>query len=68
MKPSWKGAPEWAQWLAKDESGWWYWFEEMPSLEKPKFGIYEIWWNKGKCEQAGKGGGVYFADSIEERP
>ena len=25
-KPSWNDAPEWAEWLAQDEDGEWYWF------------------------------------------
>ena len=34
-RPSWDDAPEWAEWLAQDESGEWFWFEapvEMLSL------------------------------------
>ena len=30
MKPSWDDAPEWAQWLAMDESGRWWWYEFKP--------------------------------------
>lgn len=30
MKPDWKDAPEWANWLAMDDSGAWYWHEEKP--------------------------------------
>jgi hypothetical protein len=30
MKPSWKYAPEWANWRAMDEDGQWRWFEEEP--------------------------------------
>lgn len=33
MKPSWNDAPEWAQWLAMDEDGEWFWFESEPQLE-----------------------------------
>ena len=32
MKPEWKDAPEWAQWLAQDESGVWYWYEMKPDI------------------------------------
>lgn len=28
--PDWKDAPEWAQWLACDADGTWYWFEDRP--------------------------------------
>lgn len=30
MKPSWDDAPEWAQWLAMDEGGCWYWHAGQP--------------------------------------
>lgn len=33
MTPSWKDAPEWAQWLALCNNGDWYWFELQPSYE-----------------------------------
>ena len=29
-KPDWKGAPEWANYLAQDMNGVWYWFEFEP--------------------------------------
>ena len=30
MKPDWKDAPEWANWLAMDDFGAWCWHEEKP--------------------------------------
>lgn len=33
MKPDWKDAPEWAKWLAMDEDGEWFWFENKPERE-----------------------------------
>lgn len=30
MKPSWNDAPEWAQYLAADKDGAWYWYESEP--------------------------------------
>jgi hypothetical protein len=33
MKPDWKDAPEWANWLAQDKDGHWYWFEKLPWLD-----------------------------------
>lgn len=30
--PDWKDAPEWAQWVAQDEDGDWYWYENKPRL------------------------------------
>jgi hypothetical protein len=29
-KPSWNDAPEWAKYLAQDDDGDWYWYEEEP--------------------------------------
>jgi hypothetical protein len=29
-KPSWDDAPEWAQWLAQDRDGQWFWFRDKP--------------------------------------
>ena len=47
-KPDWKDAPEWANHLAQDGSGAWYWFENEPNL-----GSGEYWWcNMGDCEEA----------------
>jgi hypothetical protein len=35
MKPDWKNAPEWANYLGQDGSGTWYWYkcEPEPELE-----------------------------------
>jgi len=38
MKPSWDDAPEWANWLAQDEDGSWWWYEDKPKLN------LDIWW------------------------
>jgi hypothetical protein len=32
-KPDWKDAPEWAQHLAQDANGKWFWFECLPKWE-----------------------------------
>lgn len=29
-KPDWKDAPEWAQYLAQDGHGAWYWYRDLP--------------------------------------
>lgn len=31
IKPDWKDAPEWANYLAQDECGAWWWYECEPS-------------------------------------
>ena len=30
MKPSWDTAPEWANYVAQDERGCWWWYESKP--------------------------------------
>lgn len=30
MKPDWKNAPEWANYVAMDKVGDWYWYEDEP--------------------------------------
>jgi hypothetical protein len=30
MKPDWKDAPEWAQWVAMDGDGKWFWHADKP--------------------------------------
>lgn len=32
-KPEWKDAPAWASYLAMDEDGIWWWYEQKPYLE-----------------------------------
>lgn len=62
MKPDWKDAPEWAKYLAQNEDGRWFWYEENPQL------YFDLWWsNEGRKAFAGdplKGWG----ESKEERP
>lgn len=48
MKPSWDDAPSWAQWLAMDKDGDWFWYEKEP--DKFNRGWFE--WDGGRCEQA----------------
>lgn len=33
IKPDWSGAPKWAQFVAMDSSGAWYWYAERPVLD-----------------------------------
>ena len=33
MKPSWNDAPEWANYLAMDSDGSWWWYAEEPTLD-----------------------------------
>lgn len=31
-RPDWKDAPEWANWVAQDGDGEWWWFQNKPTL------------------------------------
>lgn len=58
-KPDWEDAPDWAQYLAKNSGGDWWWHEERPRVQS------QIW--------RAKGGRSAPADddwefSLEERP
>lgn len=33
-RPTWDRAPTWAQWLAQDGNGSWYWYAERPSYDE----------------------------------
>ena len=33
MKPDWKDAPKWAQWLAMDKNGGWFWYRVKPDCD-----------------------------------
>ena len=59
MKPDWKDAPEWADWLAMDDDGAWFWFEYEPDK------IGEVWMKGGRSLSAGDSE-PYIA--LEHRP
>ncbi len=65
MKPSWKDAPDWAQWLAMDEDGKWWWYENPPYTDL----IDKRWITKGYdtcevyCTESSK-----WKETLQERP
>ena len=62
MKPDWKDAPEWANWLAMEGDGTWYWFELEPDIG------HDYTWKprKGRCEYSGMASP--WSDNLEKRP
>ena len=60
MKPDWKDAPEWANWLAMEEDGSWYWHENKPILGNV------MWFVNGKYGEATLG--LKWRESLEQRP
>jgi hypothetical protein len=63
MKPDWKYAPDWAQWLAMDHSGDWYWYEHAPIRDK-----YGWVWFSGRYEMCRAKPTTKWKLSLEPRP
>ena len=61
MKPDWKDAPEWANYLAMDEDGSWWWFENEPYTDG------DAWCHDGGDWQIADIG-VCWDDSLTKRP
>lgn len=57
MKPDWKDAPEWANWLAMDSDGGWWWHEKKP--ESNSF----VFYSRARYELAE----TYWQDTLEQR-
>lgn len=34
LKPSWDDAPEWANWVAMDKDGSWWWHDHKPAIKE----------------------------------
>lgn len=68
MKPDWKDAPEWAQWLAMDGDGCWFWFEAKPLLAYP--GCDDCYWKAARATKfrMAHGAPKPSADTLEPRP
>lgn len=61
-KPDWKDAPEYANYLAQDGSGAWYWFENQPKLGDGKGWYCEIGdYEEAYCVES-------FPETLEARP
>lgn len=61
-KPSWKDAPEWANWLAMDEDGSWHWFKEEPT--EKRFGE----WLQSLCGSVEAAVFPNWEETLEKRP
>jgi len=59
MKPSWDFAPEWANYMAKNDDEQWYWYEYQPTCYSGR------WYStSGRSQIAGRGEEL----SLEKRP
>lgn len=63
MKPDWKDAPEWAQWVAHDANGDWWWFEVEPTAGHVIFHV-----PKGRYEYVKPNEANEWKASKESRP
>lgn len=62
MKPDWKDAPEWANYLAMDADGYWYWYENLP------WKCADLAWRTvGQCQRVSQDANLW-KDSLEKRP
>lgn len=68
MKPSWDDAPDWANWLAMDPDGLWYWFAIEPDFENNEWinGL-EYMTASDKPDESGIDWDHSF-DTLERRP
>lgn len=66
MKPDWENAPFWANYLAMDMDGSWYWYENEPSIEDA-FDDEGWSFNKGNIELVEQDYSDW-KESLERRP
>lgn len=62
MKPDWKDAPEWAQYVAMDSDGCWFWYEC-----KPFRSAFE-WHRQDNTKSKAFEQLVDWQDTLQERP
>lgn len=66
-KPDWKDAPEYANWLAQDQDGSWWWYEKLPDPLKGSDGD-GVWRFGGRCEKVGVEPNEGWRETLEQRP
>jgi len=63
MKPSWDDAPEWANYLAMDYDGEWFWFEFEPKLNSSG----KVWARMSGRAKTAEICGDFHQESLEPR-
>lgn len=67
MKPQWRNAPAWANWLARDADGTWFWYEQAPDCIPSSGG--GMWASPDITSRTAiAGADETWVDSIEKRP
>jgi hypothetical protein len=64
VKPDWKDAPEWANWLAMDEDGSWYWYESEPEANT----YLQAWLDKPDTKLLQAGDVYRWTETKEAKP
>ncbi len=67
MKPDWKDAPEWAQWLARDKDGRWFWYKDEPEIVR-YIPDPDMWHSKNGQDYEEVIDEKPWYESLEERP
>jgi len=62
MKPQWKDAPDWANWLAQDYNGQWFWYENEPIMKNIQ------WWPANGAVDSSTPDNPNWQETLEERP
>lgn len=67
-KPTWQAAPTWANWLAKDSSGSWMWYENKPVIHPNECGVWDIESYNHLWQHAGyTGDQTPWTETLEQR-
>lgn len=68
MKPDWKDAPEWANWLAMDDNGSWNWYEHEPEFDGRDWWISRASPPSSRYQRVGTVSCLLAEDSLSRRP
>lgn len=60
--PDWSNAPDWANWLAKDADGTWYFYENRPNR------LIDVWEIPGKFQGISLAPSAGWENSLQQRP
>lgn len=69
-KPNWEDAPKWANWLAMDANGTWWWYEAEPYIgwQSQSVTVYEQCSDEPSDPLITELAKIYAKDSLEKRP
>lgn len=66
-KPQWPTAPDWAQWLAQDATGRWWWYAAQPHVESTIQGWRNPWGTRVREAGQSEAPDSWFG-TLEQRP